>query len=125
MVSGSMFPLASIISLDGHEQTVLVVVSVLFLLLAAANQAVAIWSRTRKSPPDHDVYATKLEARSIEARLDGKITAMERRLEKALDESFGGLNTRVETWQVNVNRELQSISHAIGRLEGALSKLRE
>ncbi len=84
----------------------------LFALAVAAEKGVSIWSKLRKSPPDHETYATK-----------GEVAELEKRMERRIGESLGEIKTRIGHLEATMARFTQDFALAIGRLEGRTETL--
>lgn len=109
------------------------VVGVLPVIISTFNALLSIIAWFRKSPPVHEVYATKAELRAmegrivsqiqehgsntdeVEERLDGKITAIEERLVHQLDQG--------QTLFNSIQKELNSLAQATAELRGRVSSL--
>lgn len=79
----------------------------IFALAVAAEKGVSIWSKLRKSPPDHEIYATK-----------SALDEVEKRMERRIGEQLGTIGTRLGHLEQTMSKLSQDFAHAIGRLEG-------
>jgi hypothetical protein len=78
-----------------------------YSILLAADKAISIWKNVKKTPADHETYATKSEMREFESRVEGKLNRMD-----------GSIATRLERMENTIGAELRSIHRSLGRLEG-------
>lgn len=77
-----------------------------------------IWDRLKpkeKTPPDHEVYATKQELKELEDRLIANLDSAT--IER--NTKFAELTTQVATLTSSVQHGLQELFHKLGFLEGA------
>lgn len=84
----------------------------IFAIAVAVEKGVSIWSKLRKSPPDHETYATKDE-----------VSELEKRMERRIGESLGEIKTRMGHMERTIMQLSQDWAQAIGRLEGRTENL--
>lgn len=100
-------PIFAVIDPSDHAVLALLALVALAFVLGVAEKVVTIARSMRKSPPDHEVYATKGEMHDLESRLSAEITSMR-----------GAIGTRLDNIDKTLSAELRAINRALGRLEG-------
>lgn len=120
-----------------------------FAIVGMANQGVELWKKIHptKTPPDHEVYATKEEMRAAvnlaKAEADKEFRTQKaelHRVEGAFQDTLKRIESRFEVWITDMDKETRSeldklselsdeaktwrsdIERALGRIEGALTK---
>lgn len=110
--------LAQNIGSRGDDSTVVTVLVVLLFLLMVVNLVVSITSsKKRPSALDLQAFATKVELRQTEQRIEGDITEVKSQLRDVKGDFVAGLG-KFDTTHNAVLSELQTIASRLGRLEG-------
>jgi sialic acid synthase SpsE len=100
-------PIFAVIEPSDHAVLALLALVALGFVLAVAEKVVTIARSMRKTPPDHEVYATKGEMHDLENRISGEITSLR-----------SSLGNRLDTIDKTLSAELRAINRSLGRLEG-------
>lgn len=97
------------------------IIAGIFALIGSANQGMALWERLfpRKSPPDHELYASKAEVLKIELAHKHEMVRIERRFSEWLEQNdrhhneemklLGEWKDEMKEWQLDVERSLGKV----------------
>lgn len=98
------------------------IIAGIFALIGSANQGLALWDKLfpRKSPPDHEVYASKTELARVEIAHKEEMMRIERRFAEWLTQQAEHHEAEMQLmreWRDELNRWQLNTERAMGHVE--------